>query len=601
MKRTEWQYETYDSPLALFPKKAFGYWEYEENANVFQANIEDYIREWKNRDLPLSGIVLEPCWQRDYNELTWNETYPDPAGMIERVNAMGVSIGLWENGWLTPNCANWAEAEARGFLIPESGRNWKGTQPEKSLQFDSRIPECVDWWMSQHEPLLDLNIEGFKLDAGNSRDDTSLTLAAPFAQKAEAYAGRRLFTLKCWGGWARDEEEVAVGLWQGDPLATWQACRDGLLCAILNGLSGQWFFGPEIGALDERRGHHCTPELYQRWAEWGMCAPHPSSMGGRPGREPWKLGPECEATFRKLAKWRMRLTPYVYSYNWNAYRTKEPLMRALAIDFPDDPNCRFDFYEADPMELYMRGMDFTHEFIEIDTPAGAGAGLGLALYSEQENFEFMFGRELLVAPVVWKGATARDVYLPAGTEWIDYRDGKTVYVGGQTLQAYPAALDEMPIFVKAGSIIPMGPDMHTIDEKPCDPLTLAIYPSVAESAIFTLYEDDGVSLEYRDGAYATTAIRCSAMGGNELAVDVGAAAGDFAGKLLQRRVVLEIHRQSAKPSSVQTNGRTLPLFDSPSELEAEAEGWHHDVDRQITTVAYEAATDVAAKTVVQRS
>ena len=118
----------------------------------------------------------------------------------------------------------------------------------------------------------------------------------------------------------------------------------------------------------------------------------------------------------------------------------------------------------------------------------------------------MFGREMLVAPVVWEGLTARDVYLPAGTEWIDYKDGKTLYQGGQTLKDYPAPLMEMPRFVRAGSIIPMGPDMQFIDEKSLDELTLDIYPSKSKKATFALYEDDGISANFLAGSETMNSI-----------------------------------------------------------------------------------------------
>ena len=590
----QFKYEAYEKPLALFPKKAFGYWDYEENEKVYQQNIEDYIKEWKDRELPLSGIIIEPCWQRDYNELHWNSNYPDPKKMIREVNAMGISIGLWENGWLNPNCSNWDEALCKGYLVPNSGSNWVGTLKDKSLKFDTRNPECVDWWMKQHEPLLDINVIAFKLDAGLSPEGSegSLYLSAPFAKKAEKYSKKRIFALKCWGGWDRDPEEVTTGLWLGDPLPIWQACSDNLLCSIINGLTGQWFFGPEIGALDGRKGYETSPELFIRWTQWGMCAPHPSAMGGWSGHWPWKYGQECENNFRKFAKWRMQMIPYVYSYNWNAYETKEPLMRALAIDFPDDPNCYFDYYSADAMALYGRSKKNPHDFIDIETSGKTDP----SLFAGQENHQFMFGREMLVAPVVWEGLTARDVYLPAGTEWIDYKDGKTVYEGGQTLKDYPAPLDEMPRFVKAGSIIPVGPDMNYIDEKPLDELTLDIYPSKDTAAEFTLYEDDGVSLDYRKGAHAITQLSCSRADGRKLTVNVSAAEGTYQGMVANRGYLLKIHCQTSKPAVVKTRGVQLNPAGNLNEVSS---GWIYDAANQLLWVKFSNATSNAAETTIE--
>lgn len=590
-QQARWKYQTYENPLALFPKKAFGYWDYEQNKNVFQANIEAYIAEYKKRDLPLSGIVIEPCWQKDYNGLQWNENYPNPQKMISDVDAMGVSIGLWENGWLNPNCANWSEAIEKGFLVPFTRPNWVGMLRDQSRQLDTKNTECINWWMKQHEPLLDMNVVAFKLDAGYDKDAASLILSEPFAKKAEAYTGKRILALKCWGGWARDEGEVSTGLWQGDPWPLWQACRDGVLCAILNGLSGSWFFGSEIGSYDGRNGLTCSPELYQRWCEWGMCAPQPEAMGGKNGREPWKLGADCENTFRKFAKWRMRLTPYVYSYNWNAFQTKEPLIRALAIDFPDDPNCYFNFYEADALELQRR----VHSNMHPDKPQGFTPEIALEPYNERKNFKFMFGREILVAPIVWEGETSRDVYLPAGTEWIDYKDGKTIYQGGQTLKNYPAPINEMPMFVKAGSIIPMGPDMLFIDEKPLTDLTLDIYPSKENEASFELYEDDGISLEYRKGAYSVTKIGCGKLGEKKFEVNISASNGDYKGKEKHRNFSLLIHRQKAAPLSVEVNGQKVQPAKDASET------WTYDAKNQLLTIVFSSPTNAELQVSVKNN
>lgn len=566
--QAQWKYETYEKPLALFPKSALGYWAYEENEKVYQKNIISFIQEWKERDLPLSGILIEPCWQHDYNDLQWNENYPEPEKMINQMNALGISVGLWENGWLNPNCTNWDEASCYDYLVPNTCCNWKGSRRDESLKFDTRNPEVIDWWMEQHHSLLDMNVIAFKLDAGLSPkgNQKSLYLAEPFAKKAEDYADKRIFALKCWGGWARDEAEVATGIWLGDPLPFWQACSDNLLMGIINGLNGQWFFAPEIGALDGRKGHSTSPELFIRWTQWGICAPHPSAMGGSTGNWPWKYGKNAEDNFRIYAKWRMRLMPYVYSYSWNTYQTNEPLMRALAIDFPNDPKVDFDYYDASAFSLLGRHKDQTHDFIDI----GDGKKLPAGLYAGFENHQFMFGREMLVAPVVWEGLTARDIYLPAGTEWIDYLDGKTVYQGGQTLKDYPAALIEMPRFVKAGSIIPMGPDMHYVDEKPLNELTLDIYPSKTKEATFELYEDDGVSLEYRQGKYAITRITSSPSDGDEITVNVAAAEGDYPGMVKQREVIMKIHLMN-RPSSIAVNG-----LDSSQ--------WQYDVDKELLSI-----------------
>jgi hypothetical protein len=183
--------------------------------------------------------------------------------------------------------------------------------------------------------------------------------------------------------------------------------------------------------------------------------------------------------------------------------------------------------------------------------------------------QWFFGEELLVAPMTDGQSTFRGIYLPAG-QWIDWWDG-TKYAGPQTLHLYYAPLERMPIFVKAGAVIPLGPNKAYWDGLITDPLTLDIYPYGDSS--FLLYEDDGETLDYLAGEYAKTLLECHHADGVDTVVTVGAPAGSFS--VAGREYFLQVHT-SITPARVTRDGVVLTEHASLSELEGAAEGWFYD-------------------------
>ena len=179
-------------------------------------------------------------------------------------------------------------------------------------------------------------------------------------------------------------------------------------------------------------------------------------------KQPWIFGEPYTTINRKYLKLKQRLTPYLYTYSREAFDSGVPTVRAMVLEFPDDP----------------------------------------ATWSKRTQYQFMSGEWLLVAPVYQDAPVRDDIYLPAG-KWIDYWDGAE-FNGPTTINGYAAPLDKLPLFVKAGAIIPMYPDMLYDGQKPADPVTLDVYPSGKTS--FSLYQDDGTTQKYRTGAFARTTI-----------------------------------------------------------------------------------------------
>ncbi len=253
-----------------------------------------------------------------------------------------------------------------------------------------------------------------------------------------------------------------------------------------------------------------------------QCTDWISISGGKPGgMVPWMWSIPAQGIFLKYLKLHYRFVPYWYSMAWQAHTTGIPDWRALVIDYPNDPNV----YNSDMV---------------------------------------MIGDNLLMAPLY--SSNTRDVYLPAG-KWYFYFDNSQSYTGNQTLTGYAVTNTQLPLFVKAGAIIPMQPDMNYIGEKAVDPLTLDIYPYGTSS--FTLYEDDGVTRNYQSGAYCTTKYDCLEAG-NSVRFTINARSGSYAPA--SRNYLLAI-LENVKPLSVAKNGADMVEYTSQDSLNRAAEGW----------------------------
>jgi alpha-glucosidase len=267
--------------------------------------------------------------------------------------------------------------------------------------------------------------------------------------------------------------------------------------------------------------HAAMGELYTRWMQFGVFNPlSRAHHEGNHAAEPWMFGEEAEKNSRAAIQLKYQLFPYIYSYAREAYDKGIPIMRALLLEYPNDP-----------------------ETFKTDG-------------------QFLFGKELLVAPVVKKQAVTKKLYLPEG-EWIDFNNSKIVYDGEQWI-TYKAPLNTTPLFVKKGSIIPMMPLMNYIHEQENYSLSVHIYPANEnQEASFELYEDDGESLGYQKNIYATTKFSCVTKSKNfELKVAARQDNGYTpAGK---RNIIFKVHTDR-KPVAV-VNGKTKLSFSTTTEF-----------------------------------
>jgi len=252
-----------------------------------------------------------------------------------------------------------------------------------------------------------------------------------------------------------------VALWTGDNTSRWEHIAMAIPMCLNIGMSGVPFVGADIGGFCDAS----TGELLTRFTQLGaflpLCRNH--NALGNPDQEPWAFGEPYESACRKAIEARYRLMPYLYTLLHEAATSGAPMMRPLYYHYPDDERA--------------------HEVQD----------------------EFLVGSSLLSAPIYERGATSRNVYLPAG-RWFDYWDG-TAYPG-QVWNDMPAPIDRWPLLVRSNSIIPSGQLMQYTDQHATDPLIFTCYMATDGVAHYTLYEDDGSTLAYQNGAFAQTSISC---------------------------------------------------------------------------------------------
>ena len=523
------------------------------------AELRALPRTIREKRIPCDGLVYLSSygealgWNRGVGHLEFQpELWPDPAALLDEARRQHFEVITHEYPVLHEKSPLFADAEASGYLLPEGYERAAVTaRPPAAYRDGQRYidfsnPAARAWWWTVHRELRELGVAGWWLDGGegpparaqlHAGDGTLLhNIYDRFRQQAFAEGeaadrpDQRVFML-CRSG-AAGMQRLGAACWSGDINNDFATLEAQIPLGLNTGLSGVPYWGTDVGGF-----FHPVPEtgeLYARWFQLGAFCPVFRSHGWV-WREhvPWAHGPEIEAICRRYAELRYRLLPYTYTLAWQARTLGLPLMRALVLNYPDDPRVW------------------------------------------QLGSEFLWGDDLLVAPVTREGATAWPVYLPAGG-WYDFWTG-TRYEGpgGVTLDA---PLDRLPLLVRAGAIVPMGPVIqHT--GLPQAEITLLIHPSPINArsgsgtSRFEMYEDDGRSNAYQDGHHALTPIECVA-GPAGATVRIGEPTGDRSVVPAGRRYVIRIRIDRPAVVSVAGHG-ALPRVAGPPEGSA---GWWVDAD-----------------------
>jgi alpha-glucosidase len=507
--------------------------------------VADTFREEK---IPADVIWLDIHYLDNYKPFTWNhERFPNPKKMISDLRAQHfrvVSI-VDPHPKVEKGYAPYDEGIAGNYFVKNPDGSvyeapvWPSLakeNPGPSVFPDFSNPAARRWWGSLYKGMLDDGIAGIWNDMdepavfdtptgtmpldvvfdNDGRPTThreihnvygQLMSRATFAGLARLRPNERPFVLTR-ASFAGGQRYAAV--WNGDSTSDWSSLRQSLSTLLGLGLSGFPFVGSDIGGFSGAP----SGELYTRWLQFGVFSPFMRSHSdvNSPSKEPWAFGYRDEAINRRAIELRYELLPYIYNVMEQASETGLPALRPLFLEFPDD---------------------------------GQVAGM---------DDEFLFGADLLVAPVLQEGAVERDVYLPAG-DWFDYWTGRR-FTGGRTLHV-PVTLNSIPMFVRGGGFIFRQPVVQSTDEMPGNALEVLVAP--AEQSESTLYEDDGETLAYRNGGFMKRQFR-QARGDRQTTIEISAPEGSY--RPAARGLILELW-SSHEPKNV-----SLETGDHPSQKQA---------------------------------
>jgi alpha-D-xyloside xylohydrolase len=437
----------------VLPKWSYGTWMSRISYNS-QSQVIEVAKILREMDFPADVINIDVNWFDKEWRCDWQfskERFPDPKAMFQELAELGFRVCLWQNPNVLEETALFKEAKKKKVLAKNNCPYIFIMQfPARMIDFSN--PEAIEWYKDLLKNLFELGAAAIKVDFGEGVEP---------AMRFKEYDGRQMHNLypllynkaayeatkEHFGRgiiWARSayagSQRYGVH-WSGDSTANFE----NLTCIIRGGLSlgmcGFTYWSQDAGGFLGT----CTDEMYIRWTEMSIFQSHIRYHGVGPRyREPWNYSKEAQDIVRKLLKLRYRLIPYLYSESFEASSSGLPLMRAMMLDYQDDLN--------------------THQLED----------------------QFMFGRYVLVAPIMTK-EHSRNVYLPVGV-WYDFWEEKK-YTGGCWI-TMDCPLDRIPVFIKEGSILPLGREVNRTDEVGPDGMTLKICPNKNGEASYALRDDD---------------------------------------------------------------------------------------------------------------
>lgn len=519
----------------MMPRWAYGFWQSRQRYNT-QAEVVGVMQAYRDQKIPIDAIVQDWFyWPED----SWGchcfdpARFPDPAAMVDAVKALNerVMISVWPKFY--PDTANGKALRDKGFLyerpLAAGQRDWVGKGYANTF-YDPYAPEArALYWQQMKDTLLPLGFDAWWMDATEpdwhsnlsiaerAYQMTSPTTGVPGAAIFNSYPlvhaegvadGLRLaqpdtrpfiLTRSGFGGIQR----TSSALWSGDVAARWDDLRDQISAGLNLSLAGVPNWTHDIGgfAVEERFSKqdpaHLSEwrELYLRWFQFGAFSPLFRSHGEFPARETYLVSegdPAMRDGLTHYHRLRYRLLPYIYTLAAATHFEDATILRPLVMDFESDKT--------------VWGIDD----------------------------QYLFGPSIMVAPVTEFQARSRQVYLPSGTDWHDTRTRNRL-TGGQTITA-AAPRERMPLFVRAGAIIPAGPDVQWTGENPQGPLTVHVFAGA--NGRFTLYEDAGTDMGYARGEFARIP-----MDWNESSrtLTLGAREGSFPGMSETRQITVILH------------------------------------------------------------
>lgn len=546
----------------VMPKWAMGFWQCRQRYTT-QDELLGVVREFRKKHIPLDNIVLDWFyWPAD----KWGDhnfdtaRFPDPKAMVDELHGdlhTQIMISVWPKVYV--GTENYKFMNEKGWLFTRNVENqqkdWVGYV---STFYDVYNPDARKYfWEQMNNKLFSLGIDAWWMDAtepdilSNASVEQRKELMSPMSfgpsakyfnsyslQNSKAvYEGQRsvnpdqrvfILTRSAFAG----QQRYASATWSGDLATRWYDLKAQISAGLNFSISGIPYWTTDIGGFSvERRYQNAKGEdldewreLNTRWYQFGAFCPLFRSHGEYPYREIFNMAPENHPTYKSMLyydKLRYRLMPYIYTLAGNTYHTDYTIMRALVMDFPEDK-----------------------QVLSIGN-------------------QFMFGQSVMVCPVYEYRARSREVYLPAGCGWYDFYTGR-YFEGGQTIIA-EAPFERIPLFVKEGAIIPVGPEIEYTLQANDGEITLWIYQG--KDAKFNLYEDESVNYNYEKGAFSTTPIEYTEQGQK---LTIGKRDGTFEGMQSSRKInIVTVSKQIARgfdPAAQSSNSIIYDGSDQSIEL-----------------------------------
>ena len=531
--------------VPMFPLWTYGYWQSKERYKS-QDEIVGVVKKYRKLGVPLDGIIQD--WQYWGNNYLWNAMeflnpdFYDPQKMIDDIHNLNAHmiISIWNS--FGPETKQYRELQKIGALMdfvtwPASGsQKWPPNMdyPSRVRVYDPYNPQARDiywkylnmgifslgmdgWWIDSSEPdHMDFKPSDFdnKTYLGSFRKVRNafplMTVGGVYDHQRSVTSDKRVFILtrSAFAG----QQRYGSNTWSGDVVSSWKALKNQISAGLNFSLCGIPYWNSDIGGFflwnfPRKLEDPDYRELYTRWMQFGTFCPMMRSHGTDAPREIYQFGSkgaEIYDAIEKSIKLRYLLLPYIYSVSWDVTANQSTMMRALMMDFANDKNA---------LDL---------------------------------NNEYIFGKSLLVCPVttpMYTNISAQDndtiniedfsvikkqpIYLPKGMNWYDFWTGEK-YSGGQTVSK-ETPIDIIPVYTKAGSILPIGPEAQYSTEKKWDNLEIRIYPGA--DGEFTLYEDENDNYNYEKGIYSTITFSWEE---EQKVLTINDRKGEFPGMLKER-------------------------------------------------------------------
>jgi len=472
------EYRNLTGHTPLLPKWAYGFFQ-SKDRYVSQDEVLRIAGRYRKEHIPLDAIVQDWYWWKTEGDPIFNSNFTDVPGELSQLHDQHIHAMLSVWGLFDTKAENYKRLEAQKFFVPNAHVYDATNSSARAFYWSNLVGKLFSqgwdaFWLDSAEPeeywphMGDAILQNKQIAMGNGAEYTNVF---PFMhttgiqQHWRATTNRKrvfLLTRSAFLG----QQRVGATVWSGDVYSSYWGLKHQVAAGLNFALSGYPYWTTDIGGywplhekpLDDPK----FQELYARWFEYGVFCPIFRTHGHRPENEIWSFD-KVKPILIDFDKLRYRLMPYIYSLAWRVTKDDYTIQRPLIMDWRMDPRVR------------------------------------------DIGDQFMFGPSILVTPVLEADASHRTLYLPESPAWYDFWTGDS-QPGGHAIEA-STAFDRIPLFVRAGSILPLGPEIEYADEKPAGPIELRVYPGADGN--FELYQDAGDSYDYESGAHAVITLHWS--------------------------------------------------------------------------------------------